>query len=101
MTSIQVCIYKLVRLFLVRQVFKGDNYSREESIRGNTVIKSLADIHHGNDLILFILFNRKSHFYPTPLVLIILTSLDLKEYYSSQRNIKKETDAERNVYQLL
>jgi hypothetical protein len=28
----QVFKYKLIGLFLVRQVFKGDNYSREETI---------------------------------------------------------------------
>jgi hypothetical protein len=27
------------RTFLVRQVFKEDNYSREETIRGNTVFE--------------------------------------------------------------
>ena len=26
------------RRFKVRQLFKGDNYSREETIRGNTVL---------------------------------------------------------------
>ena len=31
----------IIRTFLVRQVFKGDNYSREETIRGNTVITDL------------------------------------------------------------
>ena len=70
-------------------------------IKVYNIIESLADIHHGiangNDLNLFILFNSKSHYYPTPL-LIILTFLDVKEYYLFQRNIQKKTDAERNVY---
>ena len=37
-TTIQGRKLLTCRTFLVQQVFKGDKYSREETIRGNTVV---------------------------------------------------------------
>ena len=42
-TTIQGRKLLISRTFLVRQVFKGDNYSREETIRGNTVHTVIYD----------------------------------------------------------
>ena len=47
-TSIQGRKLLITRTFLVRQLFKGDNYSREETIRGNTVLKNISATSESN-----------------------------------------------------